>query len=187
MVLTLKAMTEFREAQLGILTLYHAAIFRHPPVRCPSHRRNQNSTEHGAAVYTPFTLKLYDWWVLGVSNRFAWQCPTSTTLLPFFEKHMGQRHLGVGVGTGFYLANARISAATNLTLLDLNDNSHSGASTQSRIVRRAGCRLTTAPANSRARVAAEVKHRSTERTPKDGGAAVPGRSRACVCNRSRCR
>ena len=86
-----------------------------------------NSTERGAAVYTPLTLKLYDWWVLGVSNRFAWQCPTSTMLLPFFEQHMGQRHLDVGVGTGFYLANARIPPTTNITLLDLNENSLNAA------------------------------------------------------------
>ena len=85
------------------------------------------STERGAAVYTPLTLKLYDWWVLGVSNRFAWQCPTSTTLLPFFARHLGQRHLDVGVGTGFYLENARIPSTTSITLLDLNENSLNAA------------------------------------------------------------
>jgi hypothetical protein len=66
------------------------------------------STERGAAVYTPFTLKLYDWWVLGISNRFAWQCPTNTALLPFFRKHAGRRHLDVGVGTGFYFADVDV-------------------------------------------------------------------------------
>ncbi|HYD63819.1 MAG TPA: class I SAM-dependent methyltransferase [Noviherbaspirillum sp.] len=89
------------------------------------------STERGAAVYTPFTLKLYDWWVLGVSNRFAWQCPTDTTLLPFFRKHAGWRHLDVGVGTGFYLAHAGVPSDTQLTLMDLNENSLHAAARRS--------------------------------------------------------
>jgi SAM-dependent methyltransferase len=89
------------------------------------------STERGAAVYTPLTLKLYDWWVLGVSNRFAWQCPTDTVLLPFFRKHMGRRHLDVGVGTGFYLAHAGVSPGTQLSLMDLNDNSLQAAARRS--------------------------------------------------------
>jgi SAM-dependent methyltransferase len=89
------------------------------------------STERGAAVYTPLTLKLYDWWVLGVSNRFAWQCPTGTTLLPFFRKHLGRRHLDVGVGTGFYLAHAGVPPDTQCTLMDLNDNSLQAAAQRS--------------------------------------------------------
>jgi SAM-dependent methyltransferase len=89
------------------------------------------STERGAAVYTPFTLKLYDWWVLGVSNRFAWQCPTGTILLPFFRKHLGRRHLDVGVGTGFYLAHAGVSPDTQCTLMDLNENSLQAAAQRS--------------------------------------------------------
>lgn len=91
------------------------------------------STEHGAAVYTPFTLKLYDWWVLGVSNRLAWQCPTGKTLLPFFRRHVGQRHLDVGVGTGFYLAQGGVSPDTQLTLMDLNENSLRAAARRSSI------------------------------------------------------
>jgi SAM-dependent methyltransferase len=77
----------------------------------------------GAAVYTPFVLKLYDWWVLEVSNRLAWECPTSTVLLPFFAEHVGARHLDVGVGTGYYAAQAGVARRSELTLLDLNENS----------------------------------------------------------------
>ncbi|EFI3437741.1 methyltransferase, partial [Escherichia coli] len=25
----------------------------------------KKNTDHGAKIYTPLTLKLYDWWVLG--------------------------------------------------------------------------------------------------------------------------
>lgn len=91
------------------------------------------STTQGAAVYSPLILKLYDWWVLGISNRLAWRCPTSTVLLPFFRQHLGRRHLDVGVGSGFYLANADLPAETELTLLDLNPNSLQAAAARSGI------------------------------------------------------
>ncbi len=76
-----------------------------------------------AAIYTPLILMLYDWWVLGISNRFAWKCPTRSVLLPFFCRHVSVRHMDVGVGTGFYLANAKLKSGTEVTLLDLNRNS----------------------------------------------------------------
>ncbi|EKE5345053.1 methyltransferase, partial [Escherichia coli] len=44
----------------------------------------KKNTDDGAKIYTPLTLKLYDWWVLGVSNRLAWGCPTKEHLLPHF-------------------------------------------------------------------------------------------------------
>ena len=82
-----------------------------------------HSSDAGAAVYSPLTLKLYDAWVLGISNRFAWQCPTRDVLQPFFDRHVGARHLDVGVGTGYYLAKARLPETTHVTLLDLNPSS----------------------------------------------------------------
>jgi len=80
-------------------------------------------TQAGAAVYSPWVLKLYDWWVLGISNRFAWQCPTQDVLLPFYRRHIGSRHLDVGVGTGFYLEHAGFGPGQHVALLDLNENS----------------------------------------------------------------
>lgn len=80
-------------------------------------------TQAGAAVYSPWVLKLYDWWVLGVSNRWAWQCSTTGVLLPFYRRHIGARHLDVGVGTGFYLEHAGFGPDQDLALLDLNENS----------------------------------------------------------------
>lgn len=79
-------------------------------------------TEKGAAIYSPLMLKLYDWWVLGISNRYAWRCSTDAVLLPFFRQHVGRRHLDVGVGTGFYPVHAgfhqfpRVRAAKNQRL-----------------------------------------------------------------------
>lgn len=80
-------------------------------------------TESGASVYSPWVLKLYDAWVLGLSNRYAWSCPTTGVLLPFFRKHAGTLHLDVGVGTGFYTARAKLPETARVTLLDLNPSS----------------------------------------------------------------
>jgi len=84
-------------------------------------------SQAGAAVYSPLTLRLYDAWVLGISNRYAWGCPTAEVLLPFFRQHVGRRHLEAGVGTGYYLAKADLPADTEVTLLDLNPASLAAA------------------------------------------------------------
>ncbi|HEF0640077.1 TPA: class I SAM-dependent methyltransferase [Escherichia coli] len=71
-----------------------------------------------AKVYNPFTLKLYDWWVLGISNHFAWRCNTIKHLVPHYLKHVRHRHLDIGVGTGFYLTD--IPDEYIISLMDLN-------------------------------------------------------------------
>jgi ubiquinone/menaquinone biosynthesis C-methylase UbiE len=90
----------------------------------------QLNTESGASVYSPTILKLYDFAVLGLSNRFVWQCPTKTVLLPFYKKHLGLKHLDVGVGTGFYLARVSLTRSHQVSLLDLNENSLRAAAAQ---------------------------------------------------------
>lgn len=80
-------------------------------------------TLDGAAIYSPLVLKLYDLWVLGLSNSYAWTCPTGKVLLPFFQKHLSANHLDVGVGTGYYPAKANLHPDQKITLLDLNANS----------------------------------------------------------------
>jgi hypothetical protein len=52
----------------------------------------------GAAVYTPLALALYDLAVLGLSNSFVWQC-SSHVLLDFYNQHVSDTHLDIGVGT----------------------------------------------------------------------------------------
>ncbi|HDC1420843.1 TPA: class I SAM-dependent methyltransferase [Salmonella enterica] len=84
------------------------------------------STGNGAKVYTPLTLKFYDWWVLGVSNQLAWRCSTSEYLLPHFLQHLGTKHLDIGVGTGYYLTH--IPESRLISLMDLNEASLNAAS-----------------------------------------------------------
>ncbi len=88
------------------------------------------NTETGAAIYSPAILKLYNFGVLGLSNRYLWECPTETVLLPFFKEHLGLKHLDVGVGTGYYLANANLTPSHQIGLLDLNENSLRTAAAQ---------------------------------------------------------
>lgn len=79
------------------------------------------STKIGSQIYTPFTLKLYDWWVLKISNHFAWKCPTHDVLVPHFTEYAGNEHLDIGVGTGFYLTH--LPETTHISLMDINTNS----------------------------------------------------------------
>lgn len=89
--------------------------------------------EAGQAVYTPRMLSVYDLWVLGISNRFIWRCPTPT-ILAWYDRHVTDRHLDIGVGTGYFLDHCRFpSGSPTLTLLDLNPNSL--AATAARIAR----------------------------------------------------
>ncbi|SCZ59213.1 Methyltransferase domain-containing protein [Thiohalomonas denitrificans] len=74
----------------------------------------------GHSVYTRFTLAVYDWYMLGVSNRFVWKCPTER-LVAHFDRHVTDNHLDVGVGTGYFLDVCRFPSDTpRIGLLDLN-------------------------------------------------------------------
>jgi len=87
----------------------------------------------GQSVYTPLTLKLYDWFVLGFSNRMLWRCPTSE-LLALYARNASGRHLDVGVGTGYFLDRTKWPVSDpQITLIDLN--SHSLEAVEKRIDR----------------------------------------------------
>lgn len=91
-----------------------------------------DEVEAGQRVYTPFTLRVYDLFVLGFSNRFVWRCPSSK-MLERYESHVGERHLDVGVGTGWFLDHCRWPVESpQITLLDLNENSLSAATSRIR-------------------------------------------------------
>jgi hypothetical protein len=74
----------------------------------------------GQAAYTRRTLDVYDVVVLGLSNALIWKCPT-TRLLDHYNEHVTDKHLDVGVGTGWFLDHCRFpSGRPEITLLDLN-------------------------------------------------------------------
>jgi len=80
-------------------------------------------TRKGAAVYTPLALALYDLAVLGLSNSFVWQC-SSRLILDFYNQHISDKHLDIGVGTGYFLDKCRFPSTTpKIALFDLNPHS----------------------------------------------------------------
>jgi ubiquinone/menaquinone biosynthesis C-methylase UbiE len=79
--------------------------------------------EAGQAVYTPFTLWAYDAFVLGFSNHLLWRCPTAE-LRALYARNVTDRHLDIGVGTGYFLDKAPWpSPRPAIALLDLNRHS----------------------------------------------------------------
>jgi hypothetical protein len=71
------------------------------------------------AIYTPAMLSFYDGLVHGLSNRFAWRCPTAR-MLDLYRDNLSSRHIEAGVGTGFFIDHADRGAFEQLTLLDIN-------------------------------------------------------------------
>ncbi|MEM9045523.1 MAG: class I SAM-dependent methyltransferase [Pseudomonadota bacterium] len=80
----------------------------------------------GQAVYTPLTLLFYDLVVLGVSNHLLWHCPTRR-LRVHYQSHIAERHLDIGVGTGYFLDKAEWPGLPRITLMDLNPHSLAAA------------------------------------------------------------
>ncbi|KAL9094762.1 MAG: hypothetical protein Q9165_003033 [Trypethelium subeluteriae] len=69
-------------------------------------------------VYKAWDLAIYEFWVLGIVSTWAWGCSTAQYLIPLFRANVGNNHLDIGTGTGYYLRNAGIPASTQLTLVD---------------------------------------------------------------------
>ncbi|ROV97393.1 hypothetical protein VMCG_06905 [Cytospora schulzeri] len=76
-----------------------------------------------AAIYKPFLLPLYDAFVLGFANAFAWRCSTKNVLIPLYRQHLikGNDHLDVGVGTGYYPLRSLdlLRGGTKIVLMDV--------------------------------------------------------------------
>jgi SAM-dependent methyltransferase len=89
-------------------------------VEMPETRRATSET--GQAVYSPLVLAIYDFFVLGLFNRYLWRCPTAE-LRALYDRNVGPRHLDIGVATGYYLDHAQWPVPNpEITLLDLNAN-----------------------------------------------------------------
>lgn len=76
----------------------------------------------GQAIYSKGVLSIYDFWVLGFSNRYLWKCSTKT-INKLFSDLASTNHLDVGVGTGYYLKRNLTASTQRLALVDLNINS----------------------------------------------------------------
>jgi hypothetical protein len=85
--------------------------------------RTDADASKGAAAYTPLALAFYDLAVLGFSNSFVWRC-SSHVLLDFYNQHISDKHLDIGVGTGYFLDRCRFpSTAPKIALFDLSPHS----------------------------------------------------------------
>jgi len=77
----------------------------------------------GHAIYTSFNLNFYNLFILGISNKIFWKCPTQR-ILAFYNEHVTANHLDIGVGTGYYLDRCRFpSAKPRLAIMDINEPS----------------------------------------------------------------
>lgn len=84
---------------------------------------HKDAVHAGQSAYTPFSLKLYDQAVLGLSCRWVWKCP-SRSLLVHYQQHISGNHLDVGVGTGYFLDKVRFPVPSpRVMLMDLNPHS----------------------------------------------------------------
>ena len=66
----------------------------------------KEQVDAGQAVYTKGNLAAYDLFVLGISNRYIWKCP-SVRIKEHYNQHLSSNHLDVGVGTGYFLDQCR--------------------------------------------------------------------------------
>ncbi len=77
----------------------------------------------GHAIYTSFNLNFYNLVVLGLSNAIFWKCPTKR-ILAFYDEHVSDNHLDIGVGTGYYLDRCKFPGTTpRLGIMDINEPS----------------------------------------------------------------
>lgn len=71
-------------------------------------------------MYTPAFLAVYDTLVLRLNGRLIWRCPKSRGV-EFYNRHVGARHLDIGVGTGYFLDRCHFPVPDpQITLLDLS-------------------------------------------------------------------
>ena len=56
----------------------------------------------GTWIYSTPILRIYDWLVPKVLNRFIWKCDTQL-LVEQYTTQVGKRHIDLGPGTGYFL------------------------------------------------------------------------------------
>ncbi|KAF5553597.1 methyltransferase [Fusarium napiforme] len=93
----------------------------------------------GPSGYTPFSLSIYDAYVLRFSVPIYWGCSTKKDLRPLFSDNFSKKHIDIGVGTGYFLAEAiqdarRDPRDQHVTLVDFSE--HSLAAARERVLSR---------------------------------------------------
>ena len=79
-----------------------------------------NRLPPSAAIYNRAMLAIYDHYVLGFSNTWVWRCP-SRQILALYDREVSDRHLEVGVGTGYFPDHCRFPVARPaIDLLDIH-------------------------------------------------------------------
>lgn len=84
-------------------------------------KAGRSEVDRAHAIYTKRNLAVYDWWVLGFSNRRLWHCETER-LVELYRARVSPNHLEVGVGTGYLLEHSLPAETRRLALLDINPN-----------------------------------------------------------------
>lgn len=100
-------------------------------LRFSSSNMTTGQHRHGAStgVYTQFFLRnFYDLAALRFNMTYLWRCPVDTVQLPLFRENFSDRHLDIGVATGYFPTAAlrcegQSQSDKHLTLMDLNPNS----------------------------------------------------------------
>lgn len=90
---------------------------------------NNSDVHAGAAVYSKPVLRIYDLFVVHFSAARAWRCDCNS-MLSQYDDNIGRRHLDVGPGTGWYLEHSKPPMDAQITLMDLNPNSLTRASSR---------------------------------------------------------
>ena len=86
------------------------------------------SAEAGQAIYKRFALHLYDRIVFGHNLPVLWRCPKEH-LMRLYDQNARERHLDIGVGTGYLIDRCRFPCeAPQITLMDMSPGSLAFAS-----------------------------------------------------------
>ena len=82
----------------------------------------QRAYLNGTKAYTPLSLRLYDFLVIGIFTRYFWKCE-GQRYIDIYRAHAAPRHADIGVGTGYFLDHAGPDAGSRqLALIDMNED-----------------------------------------------------------------
>lgn len=80
----------------------------------------EEKTKASQVYFNPLMLVVYDFFLYRFISPFLWGCSTDF-LVKRYDAYLGRKHLDVGVGTGFLLAQCK-SKIHDLSLMDLSEN-----------------------------------------------------------------